>query len=221
MAVLWVIEKPRPGSRNLPDLLQGDFAVRAFASIRSFLRLISVRQGPPDLLLIRSADFSEDLINFQHVIALRWPEVNIVYLGGQQSSEPDEPRVWYLTEGSWDNLPFLLQQILTRSEISTPHFLQWGDICLDFERQQFRILPQGSWEKLPPKEFQLLRVFLKHPEHCLSHEDLNAGVWQGIKVSQASVASHISRLRRSLSPSSYQIKSVYGGGYRLQKSQND
>lgn len=216
MAVIWVLEKPRPAAENLPDLLQGDFAVRAFASLRNFFRLTSLKQQAPDLFLIRSQDFGEELENLDRVMALQWPDVIRVYLGVAPRNESEG--VWSLAEAGWEGLPFLLQQILQKKGAHKPStYLQWGDICLDDEAQRLRILPDGPWIRLAPKELQIIRVFLKHPEHCLSHEDLSAGVWRGVKVSSSSVASHISRLRRYLGPSHCQIKSVYGGGYQLQK----
>ena len=221
MAIVWVIEQPRAAQQNLPDLLQGDFAVRAFASLRSFYRLSSLSQSKPDLIIVRSVDYAGELENLDQVLGLKWPTSLRIFLGTAPHAEQSDERRLTLAEESWKELPFLLQQLLRRPQKNVERGVQYGDLWLDAENQSFRILPEGDWQKLSPKEYQLLKIFLKHPGHCLSHEDLNEGVWKGVKVASSSVASHISRLRRYLSPSRCQIKSVYGGGYQMQISSLD
>ena len=214
MAVVWVLEKPRPAQANLPDLLQGDFAVRAFASIRSFLRLCRHRVQRPDLLFIRCEDFTDELHNLDQILVLQWEGLTRVYWGQFAGTHGD---VWVLPEDIWQEIPFLLQQILQsmRQEQRQTGVLQLGDLCLDLDGQRLRILPEENWLRVAPKEMQLLKLFVKNPDRCLSHEDLAQAVWRDIKVSTRSIASHISRLRRHLSSSSYGIRNVYGGGYQL------
>ncbi len=221
MAIIWVLEKPRPAQDNLPDLLQGDFAVRAFASLRSFYRLSNLGGGKPDLIVVRACDYQDELENLDQIIALQWPTIFRLYLGSVPDSQSNDERRLKVADESWLELPFLLQQILRNSQKTIDRGVQFGDLWLDADSQSIRILPEGDWQKLSPKEFQLLKIFLKHPGHCLSHEDLNEGVWKGVRVASSSVASHISRLRRYLSSSRCQIKSVYGGGYQMQMTSID
>ncbi len=214
MAVVWVLETPRPAQENLPDLLQGDFAVRAFASLRNFFRLSPMSRKRPDAIVVRCADFPEEISNLDQILSLQWQDVNRIYIGDGHELLTIEG-VWIVRPEDWRELPFLLQQILSNPDLRSSTYLQLGEICLDVEGQRLRILPDGVWVRLAPKELQILRVFLKHPDRCLSHEDLTAEVWRHVKVSSRSIASHISRLRRYLETSQYQIKSVYGGGYQL------
>lgn len=218
MAVVWVLESPRPYRENLPDLLQGDFAVRAFASLRSFLRLSSMSSLQPDAIVIRCEDFFEEVQNLNNILSLQLPDAIRLYVGDGNDLLEVSGACFVATD-QWRDLPFILQQILSKSDLrkdgGSQPYLQVGEICLDVEGQRLRILPDGPWVRLAPKELQLLRVFLRHPERCLSHEDLTAEVWRQVKVSSRSVASHISRLRRYLESSQFTIKSVYGGGYQL------
>lgn len=218
MAVVWVLESPRPFGQNLPDLLQGDFAVRAFASLKSFMRLAPISTKIPDAIVVRCEDFSDEIDNLNQILSLNWQGVHRIYLG-KKSDLADDETVCLIESEMWREMPFLLQRILSNQDAArdghSSSYLQLGEICLDIEGQRLRILPDGLWVRLAPKELQLLRVFLRHPERCLSHEDLSAEVWRQVKVSSKSVASHISRLRRYLETSQFRIKSVYGGGYQL------
>jgi hypothetical protein len=216
MAVIWILERPRPPEASTPALLQGDFAVRAFASLRNFLRLAPLRGRLPDLLIVRSLDFADELINLESLLSLRYEAVPRMYLGPVEGFTLAASDATIIEESDFPQLPFLVQAILRfdapQRSISV---VQMNDLVLDTAGHRLRLLPDGEWVRLTPKEGQILCHLLKNPNHCLSHQDLVLAVWKDVRVSPRSMASHISRLRRHLDGSQLEIRNVYGGGYQL------
>lgn len=213
MGVVWVIEKPGRAENSLPGILQGDVAVRAFASIRNFLKLGRLSSVKPQAILIRADDFPGDVENLEKLIEIHWPESKAIVVG---STPPKADSKSYFVESSqFSELPFIVQKLLHKEEETNSRLLVIGELCLDFEHKQFRVLPNGEWAHLTFKEAQILRHLMKFQDRYLSHEDLCNEIWKGVKVSPKSVSSHISRLRTNLMSSHYTIESVYGGGYRL------
>jgi hypothetical protein len=213
MGVVWVIEKPGRGDKSIAGLLQGDVAVRIFASIRNFLKLGRLSSLKPQAILIRGDDFADDIDNLEKLIEIHWPDAKTLMVCGVA---PDSnSRVFFVAEGHYDELPFIVQRLLITKTTEGLRYITVGELCLDFEGKQFRILPNGEWSHLTFKEAQILRHLMRFQDRYLSHEDLCNEIWKGVKVSPKSVSSHMSRLRSSLMSSHFTIESVYGGGYRL------
>lgn len=216
MAVIWILERPRPPHESTPALLQGDFAVRAFASLRNFLRLAPLKGRFPDLLVVRSSDFVDELSNLESLLSLRYEAVPRVYLGPAIGFAPVAADATVIADEDLDRLPFIVQEMLRfDGKPESGSHLQLDDLILDTSGHRLRLLPDGEWVRLTPKEGQILRHLLKNPNHCLSHQDLVLAVWKDVRISPRSMASHISRLRRYLHGSQLEIRNVYGGGYQL------
>ncbi|WP_141736550.1 winged helix-turn-helix domain-containing protein [Oligoflexus tunisiensis] len=216
MSVIWILERPRPPAESTPALLQGDFAVRAFASLRNFLRLAPLRGRLPDLVIVRSADFADELINLENLLGIRYESVPRLYLGEVEGFAPAAAETTIIRDEDRPQLPFMVQEILNfDGPRGSSSVVQLHDLMLDTTGHRLKLLPEGDWVRLKPKEGQILRHLLKNPNHCLSHEDLVLAVWKDVRVSPRSMASHISRLRRYLQGSQLEIRNVYGGGYQL------
>jgi DNA-binding winged helix-turn-helix (wHTH) protein len=216
MSVIWILERPRPPAESTPALLQGDFAVRAFASLRNFLRMAPLRGRLPDLVIVRSADFADELINLENLLGIRYESVPRLYLGDVEGFAPASPDAMIISADDRTQLPFTVQEILNfDGPRDTSSVMQLHDLILDTAGHRLKLSTEGEWVRLKPKEGQILRHLLKNPNHCLSHEDLVLAVWKDVRVSPRSMASHISRLRRYLQGSQLEIRNVYGGGYQL------
>jgi DNA-binding response OmpR family regulator len=171
----------------------------------------------PDLLIVRSADFADEISNLESLLSLRYEAVPRLYLGSIEGFAPVAADATVLIEVDRTQLPFMVQQILRFDgpPQDASSVVQLHDLILDTAGHRLRLLPEGEWVRLKPKEGQILRQFLKNPNHCLSHQDLVLAVWKDIRISPRSMASHISRLRRYLQGSQLEIRNVYGGGYQL------
>lgn len=213
MGVVWVIEKPGRLEQSIASVLHGDVAVRVFASIKNFLKLGRLSSIKPQAIVIHGDDFAGDVENLEKLIEIHWPESKIVVVASQalHASSP----AYFVARDSFPELPFLMQRLLHREQSEESRFMVLDDLCLDFEGNRLRILPEGDWMHLTLKEAQILRHLIRFQNRFLSHEDLCNEIWKDVKVSPKSVSSHISRLRRNLIASHLTIESIYGGGYRL------
>lgn len=87
---------------------------------------------------------------------------------------------------------------------------------LELFEEEYRVLFQGEEVELTQKEFELLRVFLKHQGRVFTRQSLLDQVW-GMDYfgDERIVDTHIKNLRKKLG-SSY-IQTVRGVGYRVEK----
>lgn len=98
---------------------------------------------------------------------------------------------------------------------------QKDGFTFDMERQTVKVDAAGD-EKLlalTTLEFRLLLYFFKKKDHVLSREKLIAEVWgDNLNITDRTVDSHISHLRKHLANTSVTLQAVYGAGYRLTKA---
>jgi DNA-binding winged helix-turn-helix (wHTH) protein len=213
MGIVWVVEKPGRLEHSIASILQGDVAVRAFASVRNFLKLGRLSSVQPKAILIDGDDFANDVENLEKLIEIHWAEAKIVVVAG--AGIKTHPGTFFVSKSSFLELPFVMQRLLHSEKTEQTRFTVMHDLCLDFEGNRLRVLPEGQWLHLTLKEAQILRHLIRFQNRFLSHEDLCNEIWKDVKVSPKSVSSHMSRLRRNLLASQLTIESIYGGGYRL------
>lgn len=75
--------------------------------------------------------------------------------------------------------------------------------------------------QLPPREFQLLEYFLRHPNQVLTRDQIEQYLWEwGGEPESNAVTAAVRRLRQRLQPidAADWIETVYGMGYRLNPS---
>jgi two-component system phosphate regulon response regulator PhoB len=95
-----------------------------------------------------------------------------------------------------------------------------GDLKLSISLQRLAILHEGREVPigLTPIEFKLLFYLLRHEDHVLSREQLLTAIWDNAaEVFDRTIDMHISKLRKKITLSEFQIKAVHGMGYRLSK----
>lgn len=77
----------------------------------------------------------------------------------------------------------------------------------------------GEELDLTPKEFELLSLFFEHPGRAFSREYLLDKIWgDDVYVTDRTVDTHVQRLRKKLGDHADMIRTVWGIGYKLQKS---
>src|SRR5688500_16111634 len=88
-----------------------------------------------------------------------------------------------------------------------------------FWEEQHRVEVEGAERELTPKEFELLRLFLRHPGQVFGRETLLREVWgYDFLGDSRTVDVHVQRLRARIEPDPEAprlIKTVRGFGYRL------
>ena len=69
---------------------------------------------------------------------------------------------------------------------------------------------------MTPIEFKLLTLLLSAPNRVFSRDEILDVIWgKNLHVYSRSVDTHISKLRKKLSPDANYIESVHGTGYKL------
>ncbi|MBP1994225.1 response regulator transcription factor [Paenibacillus eucommiae] len=94
--------------------------------------------------------------------------------------------------------------------------LDYGRIKLNLSARE--VLVEGKSVVLTPKEFELLRLFVEHPRHVFSYEQLLAKFWEGVG-DRHTIRVHLSRLREKVEsdPNHPQhLLNVWGIGYRFE-----
>jgi hypothetical protein len=224
LSVIWLVEKPRPGHDRQPDRLAdaliGDYAVRLFASIESFQKILRFnRRTPPDLLVVDAAAVSWTPQRLADFLGFNAPATPCLLIGSPCVEETTQCQRGQVTarRRPVDGLGMsrLVVEALKTRRQGADTLVHFKDVQLDCERFQVRLLPDERGQTLPLKEAQILRLLLEAPGTCLSRDKIIERLWAGVHVTPRTVDSHVSRLRKRLAGAEAQIESVYGGGYIL------
>lgn len=99
---------------------------------------------------------------------------------------------------------------------STVRVLDFGRLKLDLSTRE--VFVDGTHVSLTPKEYELLRLFVEHPRHVFTYDQLLGKFWDGIG-DKHTIRVHLSRLRDKieLNPDQPQyLTNVWGVGYRFE-----
>lgn len=100
---------------------------------------------------------------------------------------------------------------------------QWNGRILDLGRIKLNlstrdVIVEGKNVMLTPKEYELLRLFVEHPRHVFSYEQLLAKFWDGVG-DRHTIRVHLGRLREKIEsdPNHPQyLVNIWGVGYRFE-----
>ena len=140
-----------------------------------------------------------------------------------------DDRVDGLDGGADDYLvkPFHIRELMARvraltrrpQQIQETGALSYADLHLDYPNR--KIVGNGQELVLTAREAELLSVLMKQPKTAFSREQLVLKVWgSNADIEPGNVDNYISFLRKRLRElhSRCEIKTIYGSGYRLEKS---
>ncbi len=221
--ILWVIEKPKDTPNALCQGLQGDFPVRSFGSLESFVQLQKIKQQPAaDLLFANLDDLACDILWLDRVLSYHLPLTKKIYLKMVSNS-----RQFYSVNaqgganllGSFSTNLQLSQYIKRYASKNSCHPLveqlkfRYKELLLDLEGHTLQLLPERQSVNISAKEARLLKLFIDNVGRCLKREEIMAAIWPDVAVSPRTIDSHISRLRKHLAYAEVAIESIYGDGY--------
>ena len=143
--------------------------------------------------------------------------------------ETEQDKVAALNLGADDYLtkPFGVDELLARIRVSLRHaagpssgaepVFRSGDLEVDLERR--RVAVAGEQVHLTPTEYELLKVFLIHPDRVMTDRMLLQQVW-GPEYGEEAHYLHVymARLRRKIEPDPQRPRHIVtepGVGYRL------
>ncbi len=95
---------------------------------------------------------------------------------------------------------------------------QIGDLRFDLAAQRLALAAEGRETKidLTPLEFKLLLHFAHNSAQVMSRTQLVHAIWgNDVNVSDRTVDTHVSHLRKKLGQTGCEIQPVYGQGYRF------
>ncbi|WP_413160656.1 response regulator [Capilliphycus salinus ALCB114379] len=176
-----------------------------------------------DLILLDLLLPKLDGINFCKRLRNKGDRTPVLLMTAQNTADQ---KVEGLDAGADDYLvkPFELSELLARirallrrGNSSSPPILEWGGLRLDPKNCQVTYCDKLL--KLTAKEYELLELFLRHPERIFSQNALLDHLWSfDDPPSESAVRTQIKGLRQKLKQSgvgSDLIETVYGLGYRL------
>jgi DNA-binding response OmpR family regulator len=176
-----------------------------------------------DLILLDLLLPKLDGINFCKRLRSQGDRTPILLMTAENSSSQ---KVEGLDAGADDYLikPFEMSELLARIRAllrrgnnTLPPILEWGGIQLDPGNCQVTYCDAPL--KLTAKEYELLELFLRHPERIFSQSALLDHLWSfDDPPSESAVRTQIKGLRQKLKQAgagSDWIETVYGLGYRL------
>ena len=110
-------------------------------------------------------------------------------------------------------LSLRVKALLRRYKINSENKIELPNMVLDFNNQTLKI--KGRPIELTKKEFQLLFKLLSHPDTAFSREQLLNEIWgYDSESNDRTVDQHINVLRTKAASKDYEIKTVWGLGYK-------
>jgi DNA-binding response OmpR family regulator len=97
--------------------------------------------------------------------------------------------------------------------------LRFADLILLKNQQALKFKEETI--ALNRREFEILLVFFERPESVVTRESLLSRLATGEEIFDRTIDSHISHIRSKLKKSGIEglrISSVYGSGYRMEKT---
>jgi two-component system KDP operon response regulator KdpE len=189
----------------------------------SALRLVSTRR--PEILILDLGLPDRDGREIIREVRA-WSQVPIVVLSVRNN---EAEKIGALDDGADDYVekPFNMGELMARlrvalrrravQETGEPVFRLRG---LEIDLASRTVMLNGAPMRLTPKEYDLLRVFVRHAGRILTHRQLMAEVWPGAAVTDIqNLRVLIAQLRRKIEPepgSPAFIVAEPGVGYRLQ-----
>lgn len=221
MATILVIED----DAAVHDLLTETLAQQAYTVVDAYSGtegLLRFRQQPVDLVLLdlMLPGMAGELV----IRELRQQsQVPVIALSAKidQATKLD-----LLTHGADDYVtkPFVIDELLARIAIQLRHRattkdpvdeLTYQAIVMNLETRMVTVA--GQPVHLTAHEFELLKLFLRHPHKVFSRANLYESVWQALYLANdKTVNVHVSNLRQKLNQSgSHYIQTVWGIGFKL------
>ncbi len=121
--------------------------------------------------------------------------------------------------------PFVFEEVLARLESvlrrskksSDQHMIfTYEDIILDDNSKTVTVADRKI--TLTPKEYELLRLLIEHPDQVYTKDMILEQVWDDIYVDESAITVHMSNLRKKLDAAgnnSPYIATIWGIGYKL------
>ncbi len=212
-----------------------NFAVRRIASIVSFARILEMESldRRPDLVVVNDVltnDVSA-VVGGMHMIQQNFDGLSTVVADSASSQWLDlatvrKVPIVALHRVDAFTVKMALDDIIEKSKDRKREsascvanvIIEFGDIRLEPFTGGLEIAGSAS-EVLSPKELRILELLMASPNQCVMRKSLAEYVWPRMKISDRTMDSHMSRLRKKIEKSiCCTLESIYGKGYALKNT---
>jgi two-component system KDP operon response regulator KdpE len=192
--------------------------------------LEAVRRSHPDLVLLDLG--LPDLDGLEVIRELRQRASTPIVVLSARGAE--QVKVAALDLGADDYLtkPFGINELLARVRVALRHaarptagteaVIRFGQLMVDLERRRAAV--GGNQVHLSPTEWDLIKLFVTHPDKVLTDQMIMRAVWGSAYPSQAhSLHVYVARLRKKLEAepgARRQLVTEPGVGYRFVTDEN-
>lgn len=230
MSTVWLIGSADEWQDEFSAILSGFFGIRRVSGLVNFGRLTTIAESGVDqcsFCIVRLTE-NDQLMTIHSAFSryLRENERSRICVVGDLTSEQRQ-----LVEAlQIANLGMPYDMVQTAKVIkslirpmksqntlkSREDLLRFGDVEVNVATGRMRILAMGIDEPLTPKEIRILQVLSAAMNKSVARDELVDKVWAGLKVSDSTVDSHMSRLRKKFEQSfDCQLETKYGSGWVL------
>ena len=182
--------------------------------------LAAVEANPVDLVLLDLLLPDRSGLDVLRALRARDPRLPVLIL---TAKDDVHSKVSGLDQGADDYLtkPFAFEELLARirallrRERASAVVLRAGELVLDLKERSAR--GPGGQAALSMREFDLLEVFVRHPNEILSRARITSTIWpRGFDMESNVVDVYVGYLRRKVPwPPDVLLETVRGAGYRL------
>jgi DNA-binding response OmpR family regulator len=104
----------------------------------------------------------------------------------------------------------------TKTEVKEHKIVRVGEISLD--PGKFEVTVAGEIVDLPPKEYQILKYMMEHPDTAISRKLILAVAWgDDMYITERVIDNRVKNLRKKLRKEGARIKTLIGVGYKLEQ----
>lgn len=207
--------------QTISKLIAASLSISGYESIPCFdgEEAVHTIKNDPHIDLILLDIMLPKMDGFQVMESIRPLGIPVIFLTAMGDVSE---RVKGLKSGAEDYIvkPFEPLELLARIEIVLRRFhrdrksLEFKDITVNLEERSVR--KDGTLVELTPKEYELLVLFLKHPNVALTRDKILDDVWEcSANIETRTVDNHVQRLRKKLGLEEC-LKTVFKVGYRLE-----
>ena len=210
--MIWLLEKQIDKQPLLKNLLSGSFTIRAIASVESFLIISKITDSKhfPSIFLVNGGHFN--LLDLDHEAVRTLIEKGVV-LACYGNEEGRLNELFTEIRCDLERLPFYLQDL--RFINANREAREKISYQIDFEAKLLFCKRNKMKVSLSFIEARILNQLLKNFDLIVTRENLIETAWQNNTVSNRTIDSYISRIRKKLENTSLEIDSIYRSGYLL------
>jgi len=215
MLTIWYIRNTGSGNDRLIELA-GDFAVRGFQSWDSFLKLTSIEPSLPSAVVLDGILVEDISKQSWRIFLNKFADVPVLALNISLVTESESI---HCLDSNIDEMELarLIRVTTMREEsrIRAHGKVSLPELTLDTASREVSFIDSKRAETLTPKECGILGLLMRNRGVMVQKQDIKTLVWNDARISESTLDSHVSRLRKKISPSGLSIETEYGGGYIL------